>query len=724
MIKRTVSFLCAFCVLLTLVFTVVPVQAGETAMRSSKIVSVVYDDSGSMKGNRWVYANYATQALIALLDTSDELYLTYMSQPTKAHKQSMDNLEDVVKQVRKWNNSSGTPGESLDTAKTKLDSLSVSDPSAQFWLVVMTDGDIGFTENGMTLQKKLDSFKGAKMSNGTSLNVCYLRMGASDAGVTQDKQGGLYTFSSDNNDTICSTIFDMASLISGRMDVDNLTQVDSKTISFTSKLPLHAISVLSQQTDAKVVSASADGVPLDIDRNIALDASDPFQSTRTTVFGNASVLNKKGAVIPKGTYTVVFSKDVELKDLLVQYEPAIGLKLDIFRGAEEITDPSVLLKEDKINISLTPVVAGTDTPISIGDLPQGISWSIEYIVDGNLMESGKGPELSDVQLHPGQNVVRGSLQLPGYAPMVIEVTFDVPHIVYHFGMTVDQPQPLSYLRGDLGAGSEQGGDVVFHVTNDGVPLTKEEVDNLNLKVTITAVSCDDSNVTGFWHRFGKMPVECKIRKNDDGSFSLIPKETVPFTAFLLKAGDYTVDVVLSADSTVTAQGQFTVVPRLSDWGDLPFVLLFLLILAYIIHLILKPKFHGETVNYKLYKMLGNGRGVEQTSDWKKLRMMPSMFSIFRPSSIKFYDLKLVAQRDRVIIVTDRSIAKQVYSYGMDSGDPEDDLFQIANNLTEVEQPDGTRVASELALSGTNEAQRLWFKNAQADNLVWCIYLDE
>ena len=37
--------------------------------RAKRVVSLVYDDSGSMRNNdRWKYANYALQSLVALLD--------------------------------------------------------------------------------------------------------------------------------------------------------------------------------------------------------------------------------------------------------------------------------------------------------------------------------------------------------------------------------------------------------------------------------------------------------------------------------------------------------------------------------------------------------------------------------------------------------------------------------------------------------------------------------
>lgn len=52
-----------------------------------KVVSVVYDDSGSMSSNNsmnWSYANYAAQTLCGLLNAEDELNITYMSNPGTA----------------------------------------------------------------------------------------------------------------------------------------------------------------------------------------------------------------------------------------------------------------------------------------------------------------------------------------------------------------------------------------------------------------------------------------------------------------------------------------------------------------------------------------------------------------------------------------------------------------------------------------------------------------
>ena len=52
---------------------------GEEA--KERVVSLVYDDSGSMRNNdRWKYANYALQSLVALLDEKINFHVP-MSKP-------------------------------------------------------------------------------------------------------------------------------------------------------------------------------------------------------------------------------------------------------------------------------------------------------------------------------------------------------------------------------------------------------------------------------------------------------------------------------------------------------------------------------------------------------------------------------------------------------------------------------------------------------------------
>ena len=66
-LQRLFALLLCLCMLFSLAATAMA-NTSSAVQVPKKIISVVYDDSSSMYGDRWVYANYATQALIALLN--------------------------------------------------------------------------------------------------------------------------------------------------------------------------------------------------------------------------------------------------------------------------------------------------------------------------------------------------------------------------------------------------------------------------------------------------------------------------------------------------------------------------------------------------------------------------------------------------------------------------------------------------------------------------------
>ena len=374
-----------------------------------------------MYGERWSYTDYAMQALIALLNEQDELYITFMSDPFTAVQMDTSDLSGTIKKIHDWTDSGGTPGEALDTARQKLGDISESDTTAQFWLVIMTDGGITMPSS---LQDKLNSYKNNKMSNGTLLNVVYLGMGAA-ARATEDKANNLHTYVADSDIEIISTLQDVANLVSGRLNADQVSQVDSKTISISSKLPLYSISILSHKSNAKVVSAKTVEEDLNIQRNLSLDATNlqPNGAPIDTLYGNAAVVNKLNSkselqVIPAGTYTITFSADVDINNMTIQVEPAIALKAEISRTGVVIDDMSKLGNGDKVDIEIIPIVPGTDEVIPDSDLPKQISWSIEYEVDGTIVDQGSGTSLTGVTLTHGSNIVRGIINIPGYAPFI------------------------------------------------------------------------------------------------------------------------------------------------------------------------------------------------------------------------------------------------------------------------------------------------------------------
>ena len=726
--KRAARF-CALILGFCLLFTMIPqvfADTGDEVRAAKKIISVSYDDSTSMKGDRWVYANYATQALTALLNSQDELYITYMSDPYNARSISLADLEGSVGSIRNWNHAANTPGAALDTAKKKLDGISESDPSAQFWLIIFTDGDL----NDSTIEDKVNAYKKSTMSNGSTLNVVYLAMGASTTrGKDVDNQkSSVYGFDADDDSQIAKTMVDIANLISARITADNVKQVNETTISFQSKLPLYSISVLTQGSSASVTAAKTQEDNLNIDRNIGLDAKEPFGNTSTRLLGNAAVITHASGgsnqIIPASTYTITFSEPVDVKNLVVQYEPAIGIDMLITKDGIQLSSADSLYTGDKVDIELIPVIPGTNQQISDSDLPKGISWRIEHIVGGAVADSADGRKLLGVTLTTGDNHIRGIMQLPGFAPSTSDMYITAEEFVLDLGIQVDQPDPLSFFR-TTGKDKGNTGEITFRITNEDVPLTKEQLKSFGVHLQVDSVECDNSKVEGFLNRFGKILADCDLKQNDDGSYTLTPKPIVPFTAFLTMAGDYTITVNISEDPSVTQVGTFTMVPQLSDWIELIGLVISILLLLYIIYILfIKYKFPNRTVRYQAYKLRYDGGGIELVNDAAVLSLNPmkNILSLKRASEVKFYGLTLQAGPGGMILVTGKSISRTVSHYKASAMNPTLALRAIVDSMQPTTRTRGgktERTASDQQLSANRP---IYFRSNETDKTIWCLYL--
>lgn len=703
-------------------------SAGDEIRASKKIISVVYDDSGSMCGERWSYTDYAMQALIALLNEQDELYITFMSEPTTAVQMDTSDLSSTIKKIHDWSDCNGTPGEALDTARQKIGSITENDTTAQFWLVIMTDGGISMPS---TLQDKLDSYKNNTMSNGTSLNVVYLGMGEA-AKATEDKANGLHTFEADSDSEIISTLQEIANLVSGRLNADNVSQIDSKTISVSSKLPLYSISVLSQKSNAKVAGAKTDEEDLVIQRNLALDATNlmPNGVPIDTLYGNAAVISKQNSkgelqVIPAGTYTISFSSDVDISNMMIQVEPAIALKAEISRTGVVIDDTSKLGNGDKVDIRIVPVVPGTDEVIPDSDLSKLISWNIEYEVDGTIIDSGNGINLTDVTLTHGSNVVRGIINIPGYAPFVNEVYFNIDEITYHFGINKIQPSDLSYNRSDMKRLKlDDTNTVRFELTNDGNPLSKDEQQSLGVSLQLDDVNITPYSDKNIIYTAGSVDVKCELVLNDDGSYSLIPSCPTGVPIFGLQAGDYSIKVSVSADDSITDEAQFTVVPSAEDAKDVPKIVVGVLFFLYLFYLLfIKKKFKGQTIHYECWKLQDDGRGVMQKgmSSSESLGFFTGHFLLPTKSCyVKYRGLKLVAESGGTVIITGDSIAQTVVKYGTSTNRPERNLRAIESHMHKTVKKNGQREASDQEFS----SKPIYFKSSDGTRDIWRIWLTD
>lgn len=701
-------------------------DSGDTVTSPKKIISVVYDDSGSMAGERWTYANYSLQTLTSLLNTQDELYVTYMSDPSDAKKISLTDIQDSVDKIRDKEDSHNTPEESIDTAVGKLDSVKGTDATTQYWLIIMTDGAI----NGMSneeLQKKIDSVKNKKMDNGSSMYIDYLGMG--DAwNIKADEANGLYSFKA-TDDKILDVMKALANQISGRIEVDssNITQVDKKTVKVHSELPLYSLSVLSQESDAKVLSAKAEN-ELDVERNISLNATDLKNGIKKEkMFGNAAVISNGSKAIYQGDYTINFSKKVDVKNLTFLYEPAIEFIVNITKQGIKVDDPKTLKVGDKIDIEIVPVVPGTDTQISDSVLPKNTAFGVQYAVNESVVKKSSSRSLTDVKIKAGKNVINTQMQIPGFVPITKQVAMFHPIEKVDYSFKINQSDGASYNRSKLELIS--GKEIQFWILGNGKKLSKKDTKDIKIDVAVAGVDksgIKEKGFRGFINRFGLKNAKVKIQQKEDGSYILKLKHPIAIAPFATHAGKYTVKVTFDNNKKTSSKVTFTVVPEIGEWFWMIVCIFVIIFILYILDILfLKSKFHGETVYYTQYRLLSDGSGKLQAGqgDAKRLPFLtPNLFIPFvtRSASVTFQGMKLVAD-ESIVKIPGKAIKQSVYAYGKSSDKPEKHLGRIVKSMKVV---DSAKSKKETIIPDVILNQnKTYFKSGENDRTVWAMHIE-
>lgn len=676
------------------------VCAAEDEFSSAKkIISVVYDDSGSMYDAdcSWSVANYAMQAFAALLNEKDEMYITYMSDVGSENEGAVDidlsDVDNAVKWIRegeKVGQGGGTPMRSVEIAMDKLKSIQEDDPSTQFWLVILTDGamanDIDAYQD-KELQDLLDDYAGTTMSNGSQVYVNYMGIGSSAVEIQPDSAKGLDAVQAGTD--IVPVLSDIANRISGRMEFtsDQISQTDAKTLKVHSDIPLYTISLFSQNSNAKVTEASAE-IDLTVERNIPLKYPEvEYYQSDTSLFGNAALITNGDKVIPAGDYTITFSEDVKLENLVVMYQPAIEMRAEIKSDGIVIDDPNKLHVEDVIDIEIIPTDPGSGDPILESDLPEGITWNVSYHVDGQEIDSAEGKVLTGISVEEGQNQIVSTMQIPEYVPQVQTITF-MPVTAPEYGIEVIQPDDTIYDRGKLGIDGSKGGSVTFWITGDGERLSKEETEGLSLDPG--DVSLDSSGVQGLLNKIGFINATPDIKQNDDGSFMLYPKSSL-FPAFFIKNGLYTVGVnlegKLAEGQDVSSQGIYTLQGSLSDWIGLIPIILLLLILLYLIYIFFfKDKFEGQTLYIDVFAPSGSmGEGRRLSSQCAQVVLKKYGGDLLLPTRActrLVEGIRVVADGNGGAFIRKNTI-KLYDAYGNSGANPEEFYEDIVSGLKPV-----------------------------------------
>ena len=537
--KKFIAIALSLVLLCGSVLLCLSITASAESLYIRKIVSVVYDDSGSMKGDKAKYANYAMKSFCGMLNSEDQLFITYMnSGKNKTTTEKIDlssgNIQSSVNNIRD-NSYGGTPFGAVEQAYNTLKSVADSNPNTQYWLVVITDGEFdGLSNdsdslgNSRELDTRFSGYVASKMPNGTNPQLTFLSIGTKASHPTQNQSKGIYVYSAENASGIIKAMSDMADRISGRtrLQKSNISKIDDKTIQVSSAIPLLNIAAFTQGSNAKLVNVSFnDGVSIPISRSVSL--SYPNDSD---LVGGAFLVGDSKKIIDAGTYNMTFDKEVDIENVIVLFEPALEVKMALMLNNKKVTDYQALddvMEGDKISVSYQIYEMGTDKVISPSLLPPGTKFEATVFEDGNIASQNSGDDmrLPEYTLNKVNTEVKVAVIIEGFNPIEYSIKFTPTEYTkrHFYTMSAEYGSGVKSVKIDDIANNKDL-MICFTVYDDGVAITDPEVVKA-LKPVISASPAGNRGVTTY---------------SDDGKIVFTPN-----------AADYTSSNVDSFDVNVS-----------------------------------------------------------------------------------------------------------------------------------------------------------------------------
>ena len=179
----------------TLLVAIFPVSVVE-AKGISRVVNVVYDDSGSMfdGDGTWCRAKYSMEVFSSMLTENDTMNVYLMSDFGTGSTQAGPKLvlkgkDGASVNTEKVHNmpsgGGGTPFEAVEKARNDLESTQADEK----WLIVLTDGVMGRGQVALN-QKELNDYFGNKPDD---IKVMFLSIGSAADTITANESKNIFS---------------------------------------------------------------------------------------------------------------------------------------------------------------------------------------------------------------------------------------------------------------------------------------------------------------------------------------------------------------------------------------------------------------------------------------------------------------------------------------------------------------------------------------------------
>lgn len=382
-----------------------PITAKAETKVLTRVINVVYDDSGSMiytndrKVDTWCQAKYAMEVFASMLGDQDTMNIYVMSDfcnssnaapllTLKGAEGSAANVEKVHNMITNANN---TPFDAVRKAYSDLAAENADDK----WLVVLTDGEFQNVED-------VDAFFANKQQD---VKVLFLGMGPDADAIRTDNSRNIYAEKAENNSQILNKITDICRHI---FSSDKLS-VNINNLEFSFDVPMKELVVFAQGRNVEIKGiVGSDGTLIEsTDPPVAVKYSEKATTNSNANYDNPLVAKELGgsiAVFSGDFATGTYKVDVKGAETIeVYYKPNVELEAYLVDVNGTQIKNGDALNEGKYTLGFGFVKAGTEEKVPDSYLLGIVSYAATITNNGRTEErsysTGYDVEIKEGDFH-------------------------------------------------------------------------------------------------------------------------------------------------------------------------------------------------------------------------------------------------------------------------------------------------------------------------------------
>lgn len=370
------------CALLMAIFPV----SGAEAKGNTRVINVVYDDSGSMfdGDGTWCRAKYSMEVFSSMLTENDTMNVYLMSDFGTGGTQAGPKLvlkgkDGASVNTEKVHNmpsgGQGTPFEAVEKARNDLEGTQADEK----WLIVLTDGVMGKGQSNVAMtEKELNDYFGKKPDD---IKVMFLSIGSAAMTISADESKNIFSAKAKTSSEILENVMNICTRVFNR---DRL-KLDTNTMKFSFDVPMKELIVFAQGPDVSINGVKgSDGELVSPSEPVAVQYSDLEQQ----LFGTASAVidkNLQGSIatfqhdFDAGDYTldVTGAETVE-----IYYTPNVEIAAYLVDSeGNVVTDPDDL-RAGEYTLQMGFVKGGTDEKVGESELLGDITYEATVTNNG------------------------------------------------------------------------------------------------------------------------------------------------------------------------------------------------------------------------------------------------------------------------------------------------------------------------------------------------------